>query len=126
MPDQHRTHARLDKKSRNLLRHVHGRGWLNRALFVLRTISVLRTSLATWPRMLDMLYSASMALDWTRLFNRYKGKWVALADDETTVLAAAPTAKEALAAGRLKGIDMPLLYRVPDSLDVFAGYEIRL
>ena len=67
-----------------------------------------------------------MALDWTRLFGRYKGMWVALADDETTVLAAAPTAKEALAAGSSKGTDMPLLYRVPDTLDAFVGYEIRL
>jgi hypothetical protein len=67
-----------------------------------------------------------MALDWTRIFSRHKGMWVALADDETTVLAAAPTAKEALEAGRSKDTPMPLLYRVPDNLDAFAGYEIQL
>ena len=67
-----------------------------------------------------------MALDWTRLLSRHKGMWVALADDETTVLAAAPTAKEALEAGRSTDTPMPLLYRVPDSLDAFAGYEIQL
>ena len=36
-----------------------------------------------------------MATDWTHIFKRYKGQWVALADDETTVIAAAATAREA-------------------------------
>jgi len=33
-----------------------------------------------------------MAKNWTHLFEKYRGKWVALAEDETTVLAAAETA----------------------------------
>jgi uncharacterized protein DUF5678 len=66
-----------------------------------------------------------MAKDWTHLFENYCGKWVALADDETTVLAAAPTAKEAHAAA-LKRSETPLLYRVPDSLEAFAGHEVRI
>src|SRR6202035_3291693 len=36
------------------------------------------------------------AKDWSPLFPRYRGQWVALADDEVTVLASAPTAKAAL------------------------------
>ena len=72
-----------------------------------------------------MLYLPPMAKDWTHLFEQYPGKWVALADDETTVLAAADTAKEAHAAA-LKQNKTPLLYRVPDRLEVFAGYEVRL
>jgi hypothetical protein len=67
-----------------------------------------------------------MPTDWTHLFKRYKGQWVALADDETTVIAAAPTAKEALATSASKGASDPILYRVPETLDVFAGYEISL
>lgn len=63
------------------------------------------------------------AKDWTHLFEHYRGKWVALADDEITVLAAAHTLKEAHAAG-LKGSAMPIMYRVPDTLDAFIGYEI--
>ena len=72
-----------------------------------------------------MLYCPSMAKDWTHLFELYRGKWVALADDETTVLASADTAKEAHAAA-LKSSDTPFLYRVPDQLEAFAGYEVRL
>jgi hypothetical protein len=55
--------------------------------------------------------------DWSQLFAYYRGQWVALADDEVTVLAAAPTAKEALAASASKGAPAPILYRVPDNLD---------
>lgn len=35
-----------------------------------------------------------MAKDWTHLFEKYCGKWVALADDETTVVASGATAKK--------------------------------
>jgi hypothetical protein len=61
--------------------------------------------------------------DWTHLFEKYRGKWVALAADETTVLAAGTTAKEVHADG-LKRTRTPILYRVPDTLDAFVGYEI--
>jgi hypothetical protein len=64
--------------------------------------------------------------DWSLLFAKYRGQWVALADDEMTVLAAAPTAKGALAASAAKGAPEPILYRVPDTLDTFVGYEVRL
>ena len=64
-----------------------------------------------------------MAKDWTHLFEKYRGKWVALAEDETTVLAAAGSAKEAHQAG-LKHTPQPILYRVPETLDVFVGYEV--
>jgi hypothetical protein len=59
--------------------------------------------------------------DWSRLFTTYRGQWVALADDEVTVLAAAATAKDALSASAAKGKPDPILYRVPDSLDTFVG-----
>ena len=36
----------------------------------------------------------AIAKDWTHLFELYRGKWVALADDETTVLASGASAKE--------------------------------
>lgn len=65
-----------------------------------------------------------MPTDWTGLFNRYHGQWVALADDEVTVLASASSAKEALAASAAKGSPDPILYRVPDTLEVFAGHEV--
>ena len=77
------------------------------------------------PRMnaCDRLPPMSNAIDWTHLFEKYRGKWVALADDETTVLAAAGTAKEAHRQA-LKHSSLPILYRVPDTLDAFAGYAV--
>ncbi len=62
--------------------------------------------------------------DWSALFPRYRGQWVALGDDEVTVLAAAPTAKGALTASASKGEPKPILYRVPETLDTFVGYEV--
>jgi Family of unknown function (DUF5678) len=63
----------------------------------------------------------SQTKDWTELFAKYCGQWVALADDELTVLAAGATAKDALAASVAKGSPEPILYRVPDNLDTFVG-----
>ena len=59
--------------------------------------------------------------DWTPLYANYRGLWVALADDEVTVLAAAPTARAALDASAAQGFPAPILYRVPDTLDTFVG-----
>jgi hypothetical protein len=67
-----------------------------------------------------------MPIDWTNLFNKHKGMWVAIADDETTVIAAAATAKEALATSVECGLANPILFRVPDTLEAFAGYEISV
>lgn len=65
----------------------------------------------------------AVAKDWTHLFDLYRGKWVALADDETTVLASGASAKEVHATA-LKKAPQPILYRVPTTLDAFVGYEI--
>ena len=73
-----------------------------------------------------MAHEPTQVKDWSPLFAKYRGQWVALADDEVTVLAAAPTAKGALAASAAKGAPEPILYRVPDTLDTFVGYEVRL
>ena len=62
------------------------------------------------------------AKDWTHLFEQYRGQWVALADDEKTVLASGATAKEVHEKG-LKRCSLPILYRVPETLDPFVGYE---
>jgi len=73
-----------------------------------------------------MTHESIQIKDWSLLFAQYRGQWVALADDELTVLAAAPTAKAALAASVAKGAPEPILYRVPDTLDTFVGHEICL
>jgi len=63
----------------------------------------------------------TMARDWTHLFENHRGKWVALAEDEVTVLAAAPSARQAHEAA---GTGLHFLYRVPDTLDAFVGHEV--
>jgi hypothetical protein len=65
-----------------------------------------------------------MPKDWTNIFNHYHGMWLAFDEDEETVLAAAKTAKEALADAIAKGFATPILYRVPDTLEAFVGYEV--
>lgn len=62
-----------------------------------------------------------MAKDWTNIYKKYKGLWVALAEDEVTVLGAGKTVKEALAQARQKTDRMPYLTRMPDNLNAFVG-----
>ena len=62
-----------------------------------------------------------MTKDWTQIFKRYKGQWVALDDDEETVLASGQTAKQALAAAQEQGYRRPILSRVPDELVTYIG-----
>ena len=62
-----------------------------------------------------------MAINWTKLFNKHKGKWVALKDDEVTVVGSGKTIKMALAAARKKGHENPILFRVPTKLVLRVG-----
>ena len=55
----------------------------------------------------------SMVINWTPIFKKYKGRWVALKDDEVTVIADAPSAKAVLAKAKKQGYDKPILLRVP-------------
>ena len=62
-----------------------------------------------------------MAIDWTPIYNKYKGLWVALRDDEQTVVGSGKTAKEALEKARNGGYTDPILFRVPAKIVMFAG-----
>lgn len=63
------------------------------------------------------------AIDWRHLSENYRGQWVALAEDLTTVVAAGNTAKEAYEAAAKKA-QRHFLYQVPVTLDLFVGYAI--
>ena len=41
-----------------------------------------------------------MAIDWTKIYKKYKGLWVALKDDYTTVVASGKTPEEALKSSK--------------------------
>ena len=62
-----------------------------------------------------------MSKDWTQLYKKYKGLWVALADDETTVLGAGKTVNEAVKQARKKTDKTPFLTRVPKKLTSYVG-----
>jgi len=62
-----------------------------------------------------------MTVDWSQLYLRYAGKWVALADDERTVVGVGSSATEATLAAQAKGHQTPILARMPKNLHAFIG-----
>jgi hypothetical protein len=64
-----------------------------------------------------------MLIDWTKIYKKYKGLWVALKDDEKTVVGSGKLLKEAIAQASKKGYKNPIVMRVPDKLVSFAGHD---
>ncbi len=52
-------------------------------------------------------------INWIPIFNNHKGKWVALKEDETTVVASGKTAKTVFNQAKEKGVSVPILLKVP-------------
>ena len=48
-----------------------------------------------------------MAIDWTEIYTKYKGRWIALEDDEQTMVGSGNSAREALDQAREKGCETP-------------------
>lgn len=53
-------------------------------------------------------------IDWSRIYNKYRGLWVALAEDETTVISSSKNAQVAYKEAQKKGISIPILLNVPE------------
>jgi len=62
-----------------------------------------------------------MAIDWTQIYKKYKGLWVALDEDEKTVIAYDKEAKKAFDKAREKGVEVPILFRVPNKVIPYIG-----
>ena len=62
-----------------------------------------------------------MEINWTQLYKKYKGLWVALKSDEKTVIASGKTAKEAWLNAQKKGFIKPILTRVPEKIISYVG-----
>ena len=62
-----------------------------------------------------------MAKDWTKIWEKYKGLWVALDEDEETVLGAGKTVREALEEAKKKTDNTPYLTRMPEKLVAYVG-----
>ncbi len=63
-----------------------------------------------------------MAIDWTKIYKKYKGLWVALKDDEKTVVASGKTAKEVWEKAQKMGHKMPILTKMPERLVPYVGF----
>ena len=62
-----------------------------------------------------------MTIDWTNIYKKYKGLWVALKDDEVTVISSGKTLDEAAQKAEKKGFKDPIFYSVPKKLTYFVG-----
>lgn len=62
-----------------------------------------------------------MEKDWSKLYRKYKGMWVALASDEATVLGVGKTVKEATVKAKRKSKETPFLTFIPHTLDAYVG-----
>lgn len=62
-----------------------------------------------------------MAIDWTHIYKNYKGLWVALKDDEITVISSGKTLEETSKKAKSKGFSDPIFFRVPKVATYFVG-----
>ncbi|MBI2597439.1 hypothetical protein HYW41_04740 [Candidatus Daviesbacteria bacterium] len=62
-----------------------------------------------------------MAVNWTHIYDKYKGLWVGLADDEVTVVASGKTVEEVMDKSKKKGLNLPILFKVPTKIIPFIG-----
>ena len=77
----------------------------------------IKSELIGW---LGVIESGGMK-DWSNIQKEYKGKWVALEDDEVTVIASGKTLLEALGKSKKKGNESPIFARMPSELIGFVG-----
>jgi hypothetical protein len=61
------------------------------------------------------------AIDLTNVYKKYKGKWVALAKDEQTVLSSGKTASLAYRKAKAKGFEKPILMKIPRKIVPYIG-----
>lgn len=65
-----------------------------------------------------------MAINWTPLYRKYKGLWIALKSDEKTVVGSGKTAKEAFKISINKGYAKPILTRMPSKIVSYIGFGV--
>lgn len=65
-------------------------------------------------------------MDFTKIYQQYKGLWVALSSDEEKVLGKGKTVKAAVRQAQKKGAKTPYLFKVPTKIlpYVSSGYEV--
>ena len=63
----------------------------------------------------------SKTIDLTPVYKKYKGKWVGLKDDHTTVIASGQTPREVIEKARKKGFETRELLKVPQKSLLYVG-----
>ena len=63
----------------------------------------------------------SSTIDWTHLHPQYSGKWIALAQDETTVIASSVKFQTAINQANKKGTNQPIMFKVPQNPVAYVG-----
>lgn len=61
------------------------------------------------------------ATDWTKIYKKFQGLWVALKDDETTVIASGKSLEETSEKALKKGYKDPIFMQVPQKPAYFIG-----
>lgn len=64
------------------------------------------------------------AIDWSEIYKKYKGQWVALEEDEVTVISSGATAKVAYDKALKKGYKNPILTHMPKDLMPYVGFGL--
>lgn len=55
-------------------------------------------------------------MDFTLIFQKYKGLWVALSSDEKKIVGKGKTLESAVREAKRKGVKVPLLFKVPTKI----------
>ena len=63
----------------------------------------------------------TQALDFTKIIKKYRGKWVALTEDEKEVISSGKSAKATLEKAEKQGLESPILFKVPISVLPYVG-----
>ena len=71
-------------------------------------------------------YYLHMTINWTTIHKKYRGNWVALREDEKTVVGSGKTLKAAVEQAKKKGYEHPIVTRLPKEITAYVGYEISL
>ena len=59
--------------------------------------------------------------NWTKLFKDHKGQWVALQDDETTVISSGNKLSDVIRSAQSKGYQKPIITKVPRTDTAYIG-----
>ena len=57
-----------------------------------------------------------MTVDWTKISNEYKGQWIALKEDQITVLSFGDSLKKVIADAKVKGFEDPIVTKMPKEI----------